>query len=457
MSETLKIIKTVSELNELREYLQDKEYVAFDTETDGVLKSSRIIGYSICADVDLGYYVINSYWDVEKQALIDLETKDHAKDMMLLLKDKKLVMQNSNFDCSMVFNNYGVSLIESVHTDTMILGHILDENRSNGLKELGVALFGEDSRKEQLEMKESVKANGGVLTREAYELYKADADLIAKYGAKDAILTLKLFYTLVPQLFEEGLDSFYYEEESMPLVKGPTYHMNTTGLRVDPVKLEKLKGELEASCHELKAFIHKEIEPYVSKKYPGTSKAKTFNIGASKQLAWLLYAELGNEFDILTKGGKELCKGLDMKVPYGAKQKREFIEVVKRNKDRIYEEAKFNPKTKKMGRPKKVGDYWNYIGVSKTSLAKLSSKYIWVEKLLEYAKNLKLLNTYVIGIQDRMQYNVIRPSFLQHGTTSGRYSSRNPNFQNLPRDDKRVKACIVSRPGKVFVGADYSQ
>jgi DNA polymerase-1 len=27
----------------------------------------------------------------------------------------------------------------------------------------------------------------------------------------------------------------------------------------------------------------------------------------------------------------------------------------------------------------------------------------------------------------------------------------------LPRDDKRVKACVVSRPGKVFIGADYSQ
>jgi len=70
---------------------------------------------------------------------------------------------------------------------------------------------------------------------------------------------------------------------------------------------------------------------------------------------------------------------------------------------------------------------------------------------------MKILVTYVEGIQSRQKYNTIRPSFLQHGTTSGRYSSKNPNFQNLPRDDKRVKACIISRPGKVFVGADYSQ
>jgi DNA polymerase-1 len=46
---------------------------------------------------------------------------------------------------------------------------------------------------------------------------------------------------------------------------------------------------------------------------------------------------------------------------------------------------------------------------------------------------------------------------MQIGTTSGRYSSKMPNFQNLPRDDKRVKSCIVARPGKVFIGSDYSQ
>lgn len=455
--EKLILIKTLEELEPLKEYLQDKEYVAFDSETDGVLRSSRVIGYSVSAEFDVGYYVVTWYWDVEKQTMVELETNAASKEIMEILKQKKLIMQNCNFDCSMVFHNYGVSLIESIHTDTMLLGHILDENRSNGLKELGVSLFGEDARKEQELMKESVKANGGVLTKQLYELYKADADLIGKYGAKDAILTLKIFYALVPTLIEEGLDTFFYDEESMRLATGPSYQMNTTGLRVDPDKLQKLKGELEAACFELKALIYKQITPYVQHKYPGKKKTDTFNIGASKQMAWLLYDQLENEFDILTAGGKEICKALDIKTPYTWAQKRHFIQIVKESKDSIYEPSKYNPKTEKMSRPKKVADYWHYIGVSKASLAKLSGKYTWVANLLEYSKNMKLLSTYVIGLQDRMQYNIIRPSFLQHGTTSGRYSSKNPNFQNLPRDDKRVKACVVSRPGKVFIGADYSQ
>lgn len=457
MAEKLEIIKDLEGLAKLKEYLKDKEYVAFDTETDGVLKSSRIIGYSVSAEIDIGYYVITRAWNVMKQSLEDLPTLEPSREIMEILSTKKLVMQNAPFDCDRVQNNYGIELMQAVHTDTMILGHLLDENRSNGLKELGVALFGEDSRKEQVLMKESVIRNGGVLTRKDYELYKADADLIALYGAKDAILTLKVFYTLVTDLYDQGLDSFFYNDESMRLLKGPTYELNTTGLRVDPIQLQNLKGTLEVEIAEDKAFIYKEIFPLVEHKYPGKTPSKTFNIGASKQMSWLLYEVLNNEFDVLTKGGKELCKALELKTPYEHRDKVHFVTTVRENYGRVYEESKYNPKTKKMSRPKKVGNYWDYLGAGKASLNKLSHRYEWIARLLKYSKNLKLLNTYVIGIQERMQYNIIRPSFLQHGTTSGRYSSKAPNFQNLPRDDKRIKACIVSRPGKSFVGADYSQ
>ena len=444
-------------MRELEAYLDDKEYIAFDSETTGVEKDSKIIGFSVCADVSVGYYVVLSYWDNEKQILVDLDTQQYAQDILSMLEHKRLIMQNAIFDCEMVKNNYSISLIESVFHDTLISGHILNENRQNGLKERAVALYGENAAEEQRIMKESVHKNGGVLSKEKYELYKADADLIAHYGAKDAILTLKLFYEDVPQLFEEGLDKFFYDEESMPLLKGPTYDLNTVGLKVDTKALQKLKKELQTECLELKAFIHTEIEKHVKDKYPGTGKTNHFNIGASKQLAWLLYFKLGNEFHTLTKGGRDLCKAVGIKVPYSPAAKREFIQYLVVNKDHVYEDGKYNYKTGKTSRPKKIGDPWNYIACGKESLGKLKDKYKWVDKLLEYAKALKLLNTYVEGIETRMRYNIIHPSFLQHGTTSGRYASRNPNFQNLPRKDKRIKACIVARPGMVFVGADYSQ
>lgn len=455
--EQLIIVKTLEQLKELEKYIEDKDYIAYDTETTGVDKEFQIIGFSVCADMEVAYYVILSYWNVAKQSLIDLETRSFAESFISGLIGKKLIMQNAVFDCSMTFNNFGVDLMPSVVHDTMIGGHLLNENRSNGLKERGVELFGEDARKEQALMKESVYQNGGVLTKDLYELYKADPDLLAHYGAKDAILTLKVFFNDVPLLFEQKLDSFFYEDESMPLLRGPTYQMNTEGLRVDPEKLQNLKNLLESECLDAKAFIYKEIAPLIKDKYPGTSKATNFNIGSSKQLAWLLFIKMEQTFNTLTKEGKNLCKALDIKIPYNLSNKRDFIQTIIEMKGHIYAPECINRKTGKTSRAKKVGDVWNYLSCGAPTLSKFSDRYEWVKRFLEYAKNLKLLNTYVHGIQSRMKYNVIRPSFLQHGTTSGRYSSKRPNFQNLPRDDKRIKACIVSRPGKVFVGADYSQ
>jgi len=459
VSERIVVVRNWEALETLRLYLEDKDYIAFDTETTGLSKEDTIIGYSICADPEVAFYVCLAFWDAKKGSLIDTELLKGSSTKFFLssLVGKSLVMHNATFDCMMVDNNYGIDLMPSVHTDTMILAHLLDENRRVGLKELATAIYGEDSRKEQLEMKESVYANGGVLTQDKYELYKADSELMAHYGAKDAILTLKLFYHLVPQLYEQRLDKFFYEEESMPLLRGPTYDLNRTGLRVDTAKLEKLRQELSAECLEAKAFILKETWPSVKDKYPGTGKTNHFNIGANKQLSWLLYDKLGNDFHSLTDEGRVVCDALSIKIPYYPAAKRAWIATIKANKDRVYKPAKINPKTGKLGRPGKVGDPWNYIACGKEALGKLKGKYRWVEKLLEYKKAEKILTTYVEGIQKGTQYGIIHPSFLQHGTKSGRYSSRLPNFQNLPRDDKRVKACIISRPGKVFVGADYSQ
>ena len=456
--ENLKILKTSESLKELKTYLADKDFIALDVETTGVIKDSVIIGFSVASEIDLGFYVITHYWDVGTQTLLTTEvSKEDVIDFMKSLIGKNLIGQNFGFDAAMIEDNYGVNLMPSLHTDTLVLGHLLNENRLNGLKERGVELYGEDARAEQNAMKESVAKNGGQMTKTCYELYKADADLIAQYGAKDAILTLKVFYNDVPILFEEGLDKFFYEDETMPLLRGPTYDMNRTGLRIDPTALQDLKSTLIAECAEKKSFILKEIEKDVKAKYPGTSKAKTFNIGSGQMLSWLLFVQLGNDFNLLTKGGKELCKALDLKLPYAWKDKAAFIDTVKNLKGQLWRDAAYNRKTKKMGRPAKVADYWTYFSCGKETLTKLAGKYKWVQARLDYAKSLKLLNTYVEGIQEKTKYGIVRPSFIQHGTTSGRYSCKAPNFQNLPRDDKRIKACIIARPGKVFVGADHSQ
>lgn len=458
MEPKLTIIDNSSDLENLINkiaILDSNDYVSFDTETTGTSLSDTIIGYSVCFNLEESYYVILYSFDKDNSTLKQYDTISNTSRLLHELSKKSLIAHNAIFDCMMVKRNFGIDLMPSIHTDTMILAHILDENRSCGLKELGTILYGDDTRKEQISMKESVLANGGQLTREKYELYKADARLIAYYGAKDALLTLKLFFTLVPDLYEQKLDKFFYEEESMPLLRGPTYDMNYEGIRVDPTKLSTLKKTLEMECIEAKAFIYSEITPLVKDKYPGTNKSNTFNIRSSKQLSWLLFGLLGNEFNTLTKGGKSICQDLGLKVPYSRGAKNSFIETCKSAAGQVYAEGA-TVNGRKIA-AKKIKEPWHYIACGKESLEKLAKKYDWVAAFIKYSKNMKLLSTYIEGIESKMVYNIINPSFLQHGTTSGRYSSKKPNFQNLPRDDKRIKSCLVSRPGKVLIGADYSQ
>lgn len=452
MKPQLKVIDTSEGIAELEQYLANKEFVAFDTETTGLTKRDQVIGISVCAEESIAFYVILWKWN---PLLSRLEYLYHSSDTHLLLntlKTKSLIMHNSVFDCMMVESNFGISLIESIHTDTLVAAHLVNENRRVGLKELGASMFGESATEEANRMKQSILDNGGTTTKTKYELYKADPYLIGEYGAKDAWLTYKLFLELVPQLEEQNLTSFFYDEESMPLLKGPTYQLNTTGLNIDTKELITLKNTLVAECAEAKTFIETEIKPYLGEKYSGKVK---FNFSSNQQLSWLLFGQLKLEFNTLTKEGKKVCTNLGMKLPYTRAHKSAFISSCLQAAGGSYQpEAIVNGKIVKA---KKIYEPWKYIMVDKTCLTKLAPRYKWIEVLLSYQRKMKILNTYVKGIEARISYGVIQPSFLQHGTSSGRYSSRNPNFQNLPRDDQRIKSCVVARPGKTFVSADYSQ
>ena len=455
--EDLYVLRTNEEIEALEEYLSDKELISIDTETTGLEKTRKIIGFSVAAELDKAFYVVLKEFDPFSNELTQLNNWEASKKLLEGLRGRKLVAHNSIFDIETINLEFEIDLMPDVFADTLVMAHILNENRFLGLKDLGTQYFGESATDEQKLMKESIIKNGGSATKGCYELYKADPDLIGKYGAKDTILTLKLFVEFAKEIENTPLEAFFFEEESMPLLRGATYQLNTLGLKIDEERLQKLKVELIETCRRDKEFIEAAIKPLVQAEYPATNKKNTFNIGSGKQLSWLLFVKLNNDFIDLTKEGKNILREMGVRMPFSAKARREVRAILTQKKGEIYQESRFNSKTKKMSRPKKVGDIQNYLASDKPVLQHFAKRYRWVEKLLEYSKNLKLLNTYVEGIQEKAINGYIYPSFLQHGTTSGRYSSRNPNFQNLPREDKRIKSCISAGDGMSFVGADYSQ
>ena len=105
----------------------------------------------------------------------------------------------------------------------------------------------------------------------------------------------------------------------------------------------------------------------------------------------------------------------------------------------------------------KTGSYSTNID----TLEKLLGAHDIIPLIIEYRELQKLLSTYIdvipimVGDDGRLH-----AEFLQNGTVTGRFSSRNPNLQNIPtRTDlgRKIREGFIAEKGKVLVSLDYSQ
>ena len=84
-----------------------------------------------------------------------------------------------------------------------------------------------------------------------------------------------------------------------------------------------------------------------------------------------------------------------------------------------------------------------------------------IKEILSYRELQKLLSTYIDVIPKMTDPNDrLHAKFLQTGTTTGRFSSQDPNLQNLPIKTelgRRIRAGFVARKGSKLSAFDYSQ
>jgi DNA polymerase-1 len=81
----------------------------------------------------------------------------------------------------------------------------------------------------------------------------------------------------------------------------------------------------------------------------------------------------------------------------------------------------------------------------------------FIETLLVHRRQQKLSSTYVEGIRKRMYRGRVYSTYLLHGSTSGRLTSRNPNLQNIDRDRDIRRQFAVAKPENIFVHTDFKQ
>ena len=82
-----------------------------------------------------------------------------------------------------------------------------------------------------------------------------------------------------------------------------------------------------------------------------------------------------------------------------------------------------------------------------------------IDEIMRYRELSKLLFTYIDTLPSLAdEHGRIHSSFSQAGTTTGRFSSNNPNLQNIPASDglaKKIRESFIAPKGHTFVALDY--
>ena len=96
-----------------------------------------------------------------------------------------------------------------------------------------------------------------------------------------------------------------------------------------------------------------------------------------------------------------------------------------------------------------------------SELLKLAGVHPIIDTILHYREIQKVLSTYIDNIPDMVSSGGrLHTTFVQTGTTTGRFSSINPNLQNIPAQGemgKEIRRAFVAAKGFSLVSFDYSQ
>jgi DNA polymerase I-like protein with 3'-5' exonuclease and polymerase domains len=324
------------------------------------------------------------------------------------------IAHNAKFDLKSVAKYYGGRVPTKPNFDTMMAAFII--NNANKF-ELGLAAC--VKRELGIEVEKGVGENVALHSFED----------VAKYSGIDADVTWKLYKALSPKITGNLTKVWRLEQDVLTAL----CDMELTGAYMDQEALDTLASQIE-NDREL-------------------AKAKAFKIA-------------GEAFAINS-------------VP--SKQKLLFEPQADGGKPRIIPNLKFkNVLTSKGQEAKRNREELNssHYSCSAEALEYYRGKDDLVDALMEYADLNKLMTTYVIpykgGMVERETNGKktvtkresllidgrVHTNFKAHGAETGRFSSTEPNLQNIPSSGdygKLVRNLFVAPPGYKLVVADYSQ
>lgn len=493
------IIRTREDLHLALTFIAQNDTLSYDIETSGLNpRRDTMIGFGCANLAGNAFYIIMKEFRQSESGgyLAQILSYEDVLPVLEALQGKKLITHNGSFDTRFTLCQTGVELAPSLYADTMLLSHILDENRwTHGLKQLGAEIFGADVTAEQSDMKESIKANGGTPN----ELYKANSEKIARYGLQDVKLTCRLYKHFMPLLERDGLTKFFFEE-TMPTYKYVCIPMEYSGVNVDVDFLQKSHEEISASIQSYEDSIQSAIKPllhfyedwYIRTKFAfkltGPSRQKLAEIVGAPE-GWPRTDKGAYSFskaDIAKAQKKGLLAPDTPLERYTVSQLDRVPEDLQRSVQLALladEGTKyiFNINSKDCLKRLFFGTSTTPSPLQETPLSKtdkgspqvdnefleeMAKKYTWAADLIIFNKLQKLSGTYITRVLEEQENGIFYPQFHMHRTVSGRMSG---DFQQLPRPleegqdhpdvinfTNRIRKFFIAPPGYIFADSDYN-
>lgn len=504
-----KVYVTVADRDTLRllvEHIRESEYIALDTETDSLNpRKGQIIGLSIAGAIGKSFYMPTMVWKDPELVEVQIENKGAhtvARYLLNQLIGKKLICHNASFDLRFIECFYGIDLLPYLYADTSLLVHTVKEEGAFGYgnpfglksiaimvqKEIGLDVESE-ANEEQIALKESIRLNGGTTSKEKFEIYKADLDIISRYAAADTDLTLRIYHHFMKILVEEGLENFFFVEEVMPVYKEVTIPMEKHGIRLDIPLLQETREKITKDLEEQAQAVTRELlkEPKVRtwiieqavEAYPPKSKGTFAQRLLEQAEVELPRSEKTGKFtinkaavaalpqspikDFLISGDTEyLTKEQIVKVSlslWKEDNNGQFFNI--QSKDQMgkiaFDVLGEKPiSTTDKGKPQFDEDM----------IQSISDKHTWARHLRLYNKLTKIKTAYVDRFLEAAEDGRFYPYFKQNGTVSGRYGS---DMQQLPKplepgqDEEliigyanTVRAFFIADEGTKVLDTDYA-
>lgn len=403
------IITDEKVLNRYLTACANNNVISIDTETTGLDPIvDKIVGLCIYTPNQKPAYVPINHVSYVTGVRVDnqLTEKQVAGHFESLLEHHPdIIMFNAKFDMRVLRNQLGVKNIYCTW-DCYLAAKLMNENEdSNGLKYLHQK-YVLDGKEDEFKFDALFKG----LTAD-----KIPINTFYLYAAHDAVITYELYEYQKRYLYYDptcskedrnGMNgvSWVFFNIEMPCVQ-VVCDMEDNGVKFDfeyqqklSEKYNKLLEEKTAEFYKCCSVYDSEIEAY--KRQNVNHKLDTpINMESPTQIAILLY-------DIL----------------------------------------QIEPPDPKSPR-----------GTGEAILQKIDNPI--AKAILDYRELSKLIGTYIDKLPDCVnpKDGRIHCSFNQYGAKTGRFSSSDPNLQNIPSHNKDIRKMFVASDGYVLMSSDYSQ